>query len=74
MEHPNENLFTYLRWRGDLCFDAAPLNEADALALPCFPIWTIPKSQTARRCRPQHPLCAGRWSRRAALWSGGWSF
>ena len=36
MEHPNENLFTYLRWRGDLCFDAAPLNEADALAFAVF--------------------------------------
>ena len=36
MEHPNENLFHYLRWRGDLTFAADPLNEADALAFATF--------------------------------------
>lgn len=36
MEHPNENLFDYLRWRGDLSFSADPLNEADALAFAVF--------------------------------------
>ena len=36
MEHPNENLFHYLRWRGDLTFTSDPLNEADALAFATF--------------------------------------
>ena len=36
MERPNENLFSYLRWRGDLSFAADPLNEVDALAFAVF--------------------------------------
>lgn len=46
MERPNENLFSYLRWRGDLSFAADPLNEVDALAFAVFPIWTIPPFRT----------------------------
>ncbi len=36
MERTNENLFSYLRWRGDLSFAADPLNEVDALAFAVF--------------------------------------
>ncbi len=36
MERPNENLFSYLRWRGDLSFAVDPINEVDALAFAVF--------------------------------------
>ena len=78
MERPNENLFSYLRWRGDLSFAADPLNEVDALAFAVFSYLdysAVPdgldlKSAAAvvkkTMVSPRTSLAAGwkRWSRR----------
>ena len=34
--YPENNVFSYLKWRGDIDLEKAPFNEIDALVLSVF--------------------------------------
>lgn len=39
---PDNNVFSYLKWRGDIDLDTAPFNEVDALVLSVFSYLDLP--------------------------------
>ncbi len=40
--YPDNNICSYLKWRGDIDLDQAPFNEVDALVLSIFSYLDLP--------------------------------
>ena len=40
--YPDNNIFSYLKWRGDIHLTQAPFNDIDALVLAIFSYLNLP--------------------------------
>lgn len=40
--YPDNNILTYLKWRGDVDFSTSPFNDIDALVLSIFSYLELP--------------------------------